>query len=163
MSLRNRTAAPPTGHPAPVQRPETRVRTDPLSVLLVEDNHGDVRLVREALVDHGQRVHLAVAHDGHSALERLRGPERRPDLILLDLNLPGMDGISLLGRIKSDPKLRRIPVVVLTSSDSAAEIERVYDLHANCYLVKRSTLSEFERHIRHTIDYWTDAVRLPRT
>jgi chemotaxis family two-component system response regulator Rcp1 len=161
MTQRN-TAEPPTERPAPSPRPDPRARPGPFCVLLVEDNHGDVRLVREALADHGTRVELSVAHDGRAALDRLRGPARRPDLILLDLNLPGMDGVSLLGRIKSDPKLRRIPVVVLTSSDSAAEVERVYDLHANCYLVKRPTLSEFERHIRHTIDFWTDAVRLPQ-
>ena len=113
----------------------------PLEILLIEDNPGDVRLVQEALRETKSRHELRVILDGVEAIAYLRGqgPDtstQKPDLILLDLNLPKKDGHEVLQEIKTDPALRRIPVVVLTTSDAPHDILRSYDLHANSYVVK---------------------------
>jgi len=138
----------------------------PVTILLVEDNEGDVRLTREAL-DEGQVANnLFVAMDGVEALAILRkeaGHEDkpRPDLILLDLNLPRKDGRAVLAEIKSDEALRRIPVVVLTTSKAEEDIVKTYDLHANCYITKPVDFDKFVSVIRIIDDFWLRVVRLP--
>jgi two-component system, chemotaxis family, response regulator Rcp1 len=139
---------------------------DSIEVLLVEDNPGDVRLTREALRESRVRNRISVARDGIEALEMLRaeGPHedtRRPDLILLDLNLPRMNGRELLAEIKKDPRLRRIPVVILTSSREEEDIARTYDLHANAFVTKPVDFEQFVRAVRSIEDFWLTVVKLP--
>lgn len=139
----------------------------PIEILLVEDNEGDVRLTREALSEAKVRNNLAVVRDGVEALEYLRrpGPEGikppRPDLILLDLNLPKKDGREVLSELKNDPALRRLPVVVLTTSSSEKDILESYDLHANCYITKPVDLDQFINVVTHIEDFWLTIVKLP--
>ena len=135
-------------------------------VLLVEDNPGDVRLTREALRDSKLRNHLIVAEDGIEALAVLRKEGQyasiaTPDLILLDLNLPRKSGREVLAEIKADPILRHIPVVVLTTSSADQDIVDVYDLQANCYVVKPVGLNEFITIVRSIEDFWLSIVKLP--
>lgn len=138
----------------------------PVEILLVEDNPGDVRLTREALREGEVRTHLHVAPDGVEALKFLRreapyADSVRPDLILLDLNLPKKDGREVLQEVKADPSLRYIPVVVLTSSQAEQDIRRVYELHANCYVTKPVDLDHFI-HVVHSIaTFWFTVVKLP--
>ena len=143
---------------------DTRGR--PIEILLVEDNPGDVRLTIEALKEGKVRNRLSVARDGVEALAFLRrqGPHAgstRPDLILLDLNLPRKDGREVLAEIKEDVSLRRIPVVVLTTSKAEEDILRTYDLHANCYITKPVDLEQFISVVRSIDDFWLSVVRLP--
>jgi len=138
----------------------------PIEILLVEDNPGDVRLTIEALKEGKVRNRLSVARDGVEALAFLRreGPHAtaaRPDLILLDLNLPRKDGREVLAEIKDDAQLRRIPVVVLTTSKAEEDILRTYDLHANCYINKPVDLEQFISVVRSIDDFWLSVVRLP--
>ena len=138
----------------------------PIAILLVEDNPGDARLVREALKSAGIDSLLTVARDGEEALDLLRGirPGReavRPDLILLDLNLPRKDGRELLAEIKQDSSLQRIPVVVLTSSAAAQDIRTAYELQANSYIVKQVSLEEFTKAIASIHHFWLSLVTLP--
>ena len=138
----------------------------PIEILLVEDNPGDVRLTIEALKEGKVHNRLSVAKDGVDALAFLRreGPHAsaaRPDLILLDLNLPRKDGREVLAEIKEDPALRRIPVVVLTTSKAEEDILRTYDLHANCYITKPVDLEQFIAVVRSIDDFWLSVVRLP--
>ena len=138
----------------------------PVEILLVEDNPGDVRLTIEALKEGRVRNRLSVARDGVEALAFLRrqGPHAqapRPDLILLDLNLPRRDGREVLADIKDDTVLRRIPVVVLTTSKAEEDILRTYDLHANCYITKPVDLEQFISVVRSIDDFWLSVVRLP--
>lgn len=138
----------------------------PVEILLVEDNPGDVRLTREALKEGKIRNNLNVAGDGVEALRYLRreGPyaqATRPDLILLDLNLPKMDGREVLEAVKADPALRLIPVVVLTSSAAEQDIARAYDLHANCYVSKPVDLDQFIHVVKSIEDFWFSIVKLP--
>jgi two-component system, chemotaxis family, response regulator Rcp1 len=138
----------------------------PVEILLVEDNPGDVRLTREALKEGKVRNNLNVAQDGVEALAYLRREGRhagavRPDLILLDLNLPRMDGREVLAAIKADPELRPIPVVILTSSQAEQDIVRAYDLHANCYVTKPVDLDQFITVVKSIEDFWFAIVKLP--
>lgn len=138
----------------------------PIEILLVEDNPGDIRLTREALKDSRVRNFLHVARDGEEAMAFLRrqGPYSqavRPDLILLDLNLPKKDGREVLAEMKGDPGLRRIPVVILTTSKADEDISRSYDSHANCYLTKPASLDQFLRTIKLVEEFWLTAVKLP--
>jgi two-component system, chemotaxis family, response regulator Rcp1 len=138
----------------------------PIEILLVEDNPGDVRLTVEALKEGKVHNNLAVAKDGVEALAYLRregshASANRPDLILLDLNLPRKDGREVLAEIKEDPVLRRIPVVVLTTSKAEEDILRTYDLHANCYITKPVDLDQFISVVRSIDDFWLSVVRLP--
>lgn len=138
----------------------------PIEVLLVEDNPGDVRLTREALREGKVRNNLYVAEDGIEALAFLRREGAhteavRPDLILLDLNLPRMDGREVLEVIKGDPSLRNIPVVVLTSSEAEQDIVRAYDLHANCYVTKPVDLDQFITVVKSIESFWFTIVKLP--
>ena len=137
-----------------------------IRVLLVDDNPGDVRLTVEAWKDAKVLVDLHVASDGVEALEFLRRQGRfhsspRPDLILLDLNLPRMDGREVLKEIKGDASLKTIPVVILTTSASQIDIERSYLLHANCYISKPVDLDGFLQVVRSIEDFWLTVVHLP--
>jgi chemotaxis family two-component system response regulator Rcp1 len=139
----------------------------PIEVLLVEDSAGDVRLTREAFKDAKVYVNLHVASDGAEAMAFLarEGPFAnvpRPDLILLDLNLPKKDGREVLEEIKSSPTLKSIPVVILTTSESDADILRSYRLHANCYITKPVDLEGFLTVIKSIDNFWLSVVKLPR-
>lgn len=138
----------------------------PIDILLVEDNPGDVRLTKEAL--HDAKVHnvLHVVSNGLEALAYLRqegkyAEEIRPDLVLLDLNLPQMGGGEVLAEIKEDAELRRIPVVVLTTSQAEKDILRSYNLHANAYVVKPVDLEQFIDVVKSIENFWLEIVRLP--
>jgi two-component system, chemotaxis family, response regulator Rcp1 len=138
----------------------------PIDILLVEDNPGDARLAQEALRD--SKIHnvISVARDGVEAMQFLRKEERfaaakTPDLVLLDLNLPRKDGREVLAEIKSDPVLRRIPVVILTTSRDEEDVVRTYDLHANCFITKPIDLSQFIRVVRSIENFWLSIVKLP--
>ena len=138
----------------------------PIEILLVEDNAADVRLTEEALKEGKVRNNLHVARDGMEALEFLRRQGKfkdatRPDLILLDLNLPRRDGREVLADIKNDPELKLIPVVVLTTSSAEADILKSYKLHANCYITKPVDLEQFVNVVRSIDDFWLTVVRLP--
>lgn len=138
----------------------------PICILLVEDNPGDVRLTVEALKEGKVVNQLNVATDGVEALEFLRRKGKhaaapRPDLILLDLNLPKKDGRELLAEIKSDPDLKRIPVVVLTTSMAEEDVVQTYDLHANCYITKPVELDRFLAIVKSIDDFWLTIVKLP--
>ncbi|MBI3779879.1 MAG: response regulator [candidate division NC10 bacterium] len=138
----------------------------PIEILMVEDNPGDVRLVREALKEYKLRNNLHAVVDGVEAMAFLRQKGQyagasRPDLILLDLNLPQKDGREVLAEIKSDPDLRRIPVVVLTSSQAEQDILKAYDLHANCYITKPVDLDRFVEIVRAIDEFWLAIVKLP--
>lgn len=142
------------------------IRSRPIEVLLVEDNPGDVRLTREALREGKVRNRLHIAEDGVEALAFLRREEPfhdavRPDVILLDLNLPRKDGREVLEEIKSDPDLRNIPVVVLTSSQAEQDIVRAYDLHANCFISKPVDLEQFITVVKSIESFWFTIVKLP--
>ncbi|HXN71364.1 MAG TPA: response regulator [Candidatus Acidoferrales bacterium] len=139
----------------------------PIEVLLVEDSPGDVRLTQEAFRDANSAVHLHVASDGIEAMAFLRregihSQAPRPDLILLDLNLPKMDGREVLAHIKDDAKLKTIPTVILTTSDAEADIVKSYQLQANCYLSKPVQLDAFETLVKSINDFWLTKVKLPQ-
>ena len=137
-----------------------------VEILLVEDNPGDVRLTREALREGKVRNNLNVVGDGVEALAYLRRQGKyagavRPDLVLLDLNLPKKDGREVLAEVKEDPELRHIPVVVLTSSQAEQDIVRAYDLHANCYVSKPVDLDQFITVVKSVNEFWFTIVKLP--
>lgn len=137
-----------------------------IEILLVEDNPGDVRLTREALKDGKIINNLHVAEDGVDALAFLRREGKyhnavRPELILLDLNLPKKDGREVLAEIKADEALKRIPVVILTSSAAEQDIVRSYNLHANCYVTKPVDLDQFINVVKSIEHFWLTVVKLP--
>ena len=137
-----------------------------VEILLVEDSLGDIRLTREAFKEGKLTNRLHVVSDGEAALAFLRreGPYRkavRPDLILLDLNLPKTDGREVLAAIKADETLRRIPVIILTTSKAEQDILRAYDLHANCYITKPVDLEQFLLVINAIEEFWLQIVKLP--
>jgi CheY-like chemotaxis protein len=137
------------------------------TVLLVEDSPGDVRLTQEAFRDADPTIDLRVAVDGVDALSFLKhqgthSDAPRPDFILLDLNLPKMDGREVLARIKEDEDLKTIPTVILTTSDAEADILTSYRLQANCYLSKPVYLEDFESLVKSISDFWLSKVKLPR-
>jgi len=138
----------------------------PFEILLVEDNPGDVRLVVEAIREGPVRGHVNVTRDGVEALAYLRREGRyasapRPDLILLDLNLPRLNGSEVLAAIKADDALRAIPVVVLTTSQTEQDVLHCYQLNANCYVAKPVNLDQFLRVIRAIEEFWLTVVALP--
>ena len=139
----------------------------PIKILLVEDNPADVRLTVEALKEGKITNNLSIARDGIEALDFLhrRGPfvdAPRPDLVLLDLNLPRKDGREVLAEIKEDENLKRIPVVVLTTSQAEEDILKTYNLHANCYISKPVDLGQFINVVRTIEDFWLTVVTLPK-
>lgn len=138
----------------------------PIEILLVEDNPGDVRLTLEALKESKVLNNLNVVGDGVDALAFLRREGKHanapyPDLILLDLNLPKKNGIEVLSEIKEDPKLRRIPIVILTVSKDEEDILKSYDLHANCYITKPVNLDQFMKIVKSIEEFWLTIVKLP--
>ncbi len=149
----------------PMRSTQTPLR--PAEVLLVEDNPGDARLTLEALKEGKVLNRVSVVPDGVEAMAFLRreGPYAdapRPNLILLDLNLPKKDGREVLAEVKVDPDLKRIPVVILTTSRAEEDIARTYDLHANCYVTKPVDLDKFLEVVRSIEDFWLAIVQLPQ-
>jgi CheY-like chemotaxis protein len=138
-----------------------------IEILLVEDSPGDVRLTQEAFREANVLIHLHVASDGVEAMAFLRNEGAhthapRPDLILLDLNLPKMDGREVLAHIKEDESLKTIPTVILTTSEAEVDIVKSYQLQANCYLSKPVRLDEFETLVKSITAFWLTDVKLPR-
>jgi two-component system, chemotaxis family, response regulator Rcp1 len=139
----------------------------PIEVLLVEDSPGDVRLTQEAFRDANSAIHLSVASDGVEAMAFLKHTgthinSPRPDLILLDLNLPKMDGRQVLTHIKENADLKTIPTVILTTSDAESDIVKSYQLQANCYLTKPVQLDAFEALVKSINDFWLTKAKLPQ-
>jgi two-component system, chemotaxis family, response regulator Rcp1 len=138
-------------------------RMSPIQILLVEDNPADIRFTVEVFKQARIANVLQVAEDGETALAMLRDPARiRPDLILLDLNLPGIDGRELLQEIKADPELLSIPVCILTTSRAEQDVLMAYQHHTNCYIVKPVDLEQFIRVVQQIEQFWFSIVRLPR-
>jgi two-component system, chemotaxis family, response regulator Rcp1 len=140
---------------------------EPIEILMVDDSMGDVRLAQVALEEARVRNRLSVVNDGEQAMAFLRREDGyadapRPDLVLLDLNMPRMDGREVLAQIKGDPDLRSIPVVVLTTSEAEADIVKAYDLHANAYITKPVDLEAFLDAVRVVEEFWLTVVRLPQ-
>jgi len=138
----------------------------PIEILLVEDSPGDSRLALEALKESKLRNHLHIVVDGIEAMDFLykKGKHTqapRPDLILLDLNLPKKDGREVLAEIKSDPDLKRIPVVILTISKAEEDVLKSYNLHANCFITKPLDLNQFVTVVKSIEDFWLTIVKLP--
>lgn len=138
----------------------------PVEILLVEDNPADVRLMKEGLRDAKMRNNLHVVEDGVDAMAYLRREGNysdavSPDIILLDLNLPKKSGIEVLQEVKGDEKLKKIPVVILTTSKSEEDIVKSYNLHANCYITKPVDLDQFMKVVKTTEDFWLTIVKLP--
>lgn len=138
----------------------------PLEVLVIEDNPGDVRLLEEAFRELDANVSMHVARDGAEALDMVFQPaiaskHSYPDLILLDLNLPKINGHDVLSRIKSDPATTQIPIIVLTSSRAESDVRRAYQAHANAYLKKPSTLDGLISAAQHIKNFWMDTATLP--
>ncbi len=139
----------------------------PIEILLVEDNPADVRMTVEILKETKVRNTVTVAGDGNEAMDLLRRVGKysqavQPDLILLDLNLPKKDGKQVLAEIKADPILRRIPVVILTSSNAEEDIVKSYSLYANCYVTKPVDLEQFVKVVKSIEDFWLTIVKLPQ-
>lgn len=138
-----------------------------IHILLVEDNEGDIVLTKEALTTGKIRNRISVARDGEEALHFLRKQgdftnAEKPDLILLDINLPKIDGIEVLMEIKNDPDFKSIPVVMLTTSSSEKDVTAAYKNHANCYITKPVDLDKFLQIVTAIEDYWISIVRLPK-
>lgn len=138
-----------------------------LRILLVDDSPSDVRLIREAMKEAPIPVQVTVARDGIEAMEFLQqarlGMAMRPDLVLLDLNLPRKNGREVLAEIKGSPELRQIPVIIMTSSRSDDDIEQAYSLNANCYITKPSDLEEYVNVVRSIENFWFMTATLPDT
>jgi CheY-like chemotaxis protein len=144
----------------------TNSKSKTVNILLVEDNPGDVRLTIEVLKDAKINNTMRVAHDGEQALKILRqkgknGQTNRPELILLDLNLPRLNGLEVLREIKTDPILRSIPVVILTSSQSEKDILDSYSEYANAYVIKPVSIQQFVAVVRSIDNFWLEIVQLP--
>lgn len=145
----------------------TSPNTEPVEILLVEDNLGDARLAAEALKENKVRNNLHHAVDGVEAMAFLQrrgdyATAPRPDLVLLDLNLPRKDGREVLAEIKEDPELRLVPIVVLTTSEAEMDLVKTYDLHANAYIVKPIDLDRFIEVVQAIENFWFSIVKLPR-
>jgi two-component system, chemotaxis family, response regulator Rcp1 len=137
-----------------------------IEVLLVEDNLADIQLTTEGLAEGKVRPNVSIVRDGEEAMEFLKQEGRyagapRPQLILLDLNLPKKNGREVLAELKKDPDLKRIPVIVLSTSRAPNDIQATYGLHANCYVVKPSDLEEFGNTVRSIEEFWLSRAQLP--
>ena len=141
----------------PAQKQEGR------HILLADDSPGDVRLLQEALRSGATGSQVSVARDGVEALEFLRASALPPDLVLLDLNMPRKSGLEVLSEMKQDPSLRRIPVVMLSTSGLESDVARAYDLHANCYVTKPQDFEEFTALIDGLMRFWFQVAHLPGT
>ncbi len=146
----------------------TQLSGNPVKILLVEDNPGDIRLTKEALREGKVNNEMYIATDGLEALAFLNQEGQyadvpRPDVVLLDLNLPLMNGVEILAKIKADPHLKRIPVIVLTTSEDERDILKSYDLHANAYVTKPVDLERFIEIIGQIEGFWLTIVKLPPT
>lgn len=146
----------------------TSLAVEPIHILLVEDSPADVRLTQEVMRDAKIANELHVVNDGEAAMDFLRqqgdySDRPRPDLMLLDLNLPRKDGREVLAELKQDPALRTIPVIVLTTSSAEGDVVRSYELAASCYITKPIDLDEFIRVVRSIESFWLSVVRLPPT
>lgn len=135
-------------------------------IFLIEDNRGDIRLIQEALKSTAAQCEVVVARDGMEAMSYLRQEGEyinavRPDLILLDLNLPKKDGREVLAEIKADPSLKHIPIIVLTTSRNEEDISQSYDLHVNCYIAKSRNLSQLFKIVRGIEEFWLETAALP--
>jgi CheY-like chemotaxis protein len=144
----------------------SEIAVHPIEILLVEDSPGDARLAREALQDAKVRNHLHWVDNGEEAMSFLRKEGKharvpRPDLILLDLNLPRKDGREVLAEIKGDADLKRIPVVILTVSKDEEDVLKTYNLHANCFITKPIDLNQFIKIVKSIEDFWLTVVKLP--
>ena len=138
----------------------------PVEILLVEDSPGDVRLVQEAFRESAISSNLSVVTDGVEAMEFVRRKGKysnapRPDIILLDLNLPKKSGRQVLAELKTEEELKRIPVVILTTSEAEEDITRAYELHANCYVIKASDFEQFVQSVKSIEDFWVGTAELP--
>lgn len=143
-----------------------RITMKPIDILIVEDNAGDLRLIRDVLLDSKISNQISTAKDGEEALDFLfkRGKfsdRTTPDLIILDLNLPRKDGREVLEEIKTDSELKKIPVVVMTMSQSDEDILKAYSLHANCFVTKPIDLNQFVKVVKSIEDFWLTIVKLP--
>lgn len=138
-----------------------------LNILVVEDSPSDVRLIREALKENAMPVHITVAHDGVEAMDYLHQAENgtvsRPDLVLLDLNLPRKNGREVLAEVKGSPNLKQIPVVVMTSSRAEEDVQQAYLLNANCYITKPANLPEYVKVVAALENFWFMTATLPDT
>lgn len=139
---------------------------NPIEILLIEDSPADVRLTREALKEEKMHMNLHVAGDGVEAMQFLRREGKfaeavRPDLILLDLNLPKKDGREVLKEVKADESLKRIPVVILTMSKAEEDVLKTYNLHANCFITKPLDLNQFSKVVKSIKEFWLTVVKLP--
>jgi two-component system, chemotaxis family, response regulator Rcp1 len=146
---------------------KTSPNTEPIEILLVEDNLGDARLAAEALKENKVRNNLYHVVDGVEAMAFLQrrgdyATAPRPDLVLLDLNMPRKDGREVLAEIKEDPELRLMPIVVLTTSEAERDLVKTYDLHANAYIVKPIDLDRFIEVVQAIENFWFSIVKLPR-
>ncbi len=142
------------------------INVSPIEILLVEDSPADVRLTQEALKEEKIHNNLNVVNDGVEAMAYLRRQGKyakavRPDLVLLDLNLPKKDGREVLKEIKSDKELKMIPVVILTISKAEEDVIKTYNLHANCYIAKPIDLNQFSKVVKSIQDFWLTIVKLP--
>jgi len=138
-----------------------------IDILLAEDSESDAMLTREALREGKVLNRLHVVYDGVEAMQFLRREPPfedapTPDLVLLDIHMPRKDGVEVLREVKADPRLKRIPVVVLTTSDDPEEVQRAYDIHANCYITKPVDLDQFLHVIRQIESFWLEVVTLPK-
>lgn len=139
----------------------------PINILLVEDNEGDILLIEEALIEAKILNTMEIARDGAAAIKMLEelaqlNPCSLPDIILLDINLPKKNGHEVLASIKENPDLKKIPVIVLTTSSSESDIFKAYDLHANCYIVKPLEVNKFLQVISKIENFWLSVVKLPK-
>ena len=146
---------------------EARIRTKTVEILLVEDNPADVRLIRETFKDFKIQNNLSVAKDGVEAMAFIKKEgdffsAPRPDVILMDLNLPKKSGFDVLAEIRQIPELKRIPVVILSTSDSERDILKSYDLHANCFVTKPVGLDEFIKIVMSIENFWLSIVKIPK-
>ncbi|HAS60216.1 MAG TPA: response regulator [Algoriphagus sp.] len=139
----------------------------PINIMLIEDNEGDIILIQDALEEAKILNNMTIARDGAEAIEKLEKlvietPNNLPDLILLDINLPKKNGHEVLEILKSNSRLKQIPIIVLTTSSSELDIFKAYDLHANCYIIKPVEISEFLRVVSKIEDFWLSVVKLPK-
>ncbi len=144
----------------------TGIVGSPVEILLVEDNPGDVRLIHEAVKENRIANNMSVVWDGEEAMAFLRREGKyanavRPDLILLDLNLPKKDGREVLAEVKRDPELKRIPIVILTTSAAEQDVLKSYNLHVNCYITKPVDLDQFAIVVKAIENFWLTIVKLP--